>query len=322
MSRTKKVISTIVQGIGDVDFSMMPVGPHTIIIRDTIYMDDNLDASDDGFILMDNRTSPEDPFHLMMSIAVLCREGSFTANLDGKEYIVKENDFLMIKPGTIFQGMTFSTDVTCRLAVYAISIGGMIGTSQIPQTSTMAFVKLVVNSGNVVLLHLDKEVSDIYVSLYRIQRSAFMYVEQEYLTDAITNFMSSIATIIASFLKKSPQGSLYEEQLDRKKALFHQFIAEIHGNVYSERGVSFYAEKFFMSSKYFSGVITEVSGHNPTHWIKQAVVLEAKALLSSGKYTIQQVSDKMNFANPSFFCKYFKSVEHMSPGEFAKSIRK
>ena len=322
MSRTKKVSLPLARGIADVDFSMMPIGPHTIIINDTIYMDDNLDASDDAFVLVDKGYVNSEPFHLMMSMAVLCREGSLTVNLDGREYLIEANDYLMIKPGTLFQYMSLSTDVTCRLAVYAIGMTGMTSPVQIPQTSTLAFVKLMVNTGNVILLHLDQEVSDIYVSLYRTQRSAFMYVDKDYLVDSISNFMSSVATLIASFLKKTPDSSKYEEELDRKKSIFHKFMAEVHKSVYNERGVSYYAEKLFMTPKYFSGIITEASGHNPTYWIKQTVILEAKALLSSGNYTIQQVSAKMNFANPSFFCKYFKSVENISPGEFVKSIRK
>ena len=43
------------------------------------------------------------------------------------------------------------------------------------------------------------------------------------------------------------------------------------------------------------------------------VILEAKALLKSRKYTIQQISNMLNFANQSFFGKYFKDKVGCSP---------
>lgn len=43
------------------------------------------------------------------------------------------------------------------------------------------------------------------------------------------------------------------------------------------------------------------------------VMLDAKALLKSGKYTVQQVSDMLNFPNQSFFGTYFKKESGVSP---------
>ncbi|MDR1543003.1 MAG: helix-turn-helix domain-containing protein [Prevotellaceae bacterium] len=47
-------------------------------------------------------------------------------------------------------------------------------------------------------------------------------------------------------------------------------------------------------------------------------MLEAKALLKSTNMTIQQISDYLNFPSQSFFGKYFKRVEGISPREYKK----
>lgn len=39
-------------------------------------------------------------------------------------------------------------------------------------------------------------------------------------------------------------------------------------------------------------------------------------MLKSNKYTVQQVSDLLNFANASFFGKYFKAVVGCSPRKY------
>jgi len=51
----------------------------------------------------------------------------------------------------------------------------------------------------------------------------------------------------------------------------------------------------------------------PVEWIRDYVMLDAKALLKSGKYTVQQVSDMLNFPNQSFFGTYFKKESGISP---------
>lgn len=79
------------------------------------------------------------------------------------------------------------------------------------------------------------------------------------------------------------------------------------------------AGKLCISPKYLSHVVRSVSGRHPGDWIRDYVVLEAKALLKSGKYTVQQVSDSLNFPNQSFFGTYFKKATGVSPMAYKES---
>ena len=74
--------------------------------------------------------------------------------------------------------------------------------------------------------------------------------------------------------------------------------------------------KLCVTSKYLSQVVHKVSGRFAGDWITDFVILEAKALLKSRKYTVQQIADKLNFANQSFFGKYFKEKVGCSPTEY------
>lgn len=74
-----------------------------------------------------------------------------------------------------------------------------------------------------------------------------------------------------------------------------------------------------IAPKYLSHVVRSVSGRHPGDCIRDYVVLEAKALLKSGKYTVQQVSDSLNFPNQSFFGTYFKKATGVSPMAYKES---
>ena len=69
-------------------------------------------------------------------------------------------------------------------------------------------------------------------------------------------------------------------------------------------------------SKIFSSVIKRVSGKTAGKWIDDYVILEAKTLLRYSPMSIQEVAFYLNFANASFFGKYFKHHTGMSPSEY------
>ena len=93
----------------------------------------------------------------------------------------------------------------------------------------------------------------------------------------------------------------------------------VQENYMCERIIMYYADLLCITPKYLSQVIKSVTGRLAGEWISDYVILEAKALLKSNKYTVQQVCDMLNFANQSFFGKYFKRKTGMSPKIYINS---
>ena len=83
--------------------------------------------------------------------------------------------------------------------------------------------------------------------------------------------------------------------------------------------MKFCAEQLGWTPKHLSGVVKEVSGKTVGEWIDEFVILEAKALLNSSSMNIQEIADRLSFANQSFFGKYFKHYTGMSPKEYRKN---
>ena len=63
-------------------------------------------------------------------------------------------------------------------------------------------------------------------------------------------------------------------------------------------------------------MIRNVSGRSAAAWIDEFVILEAKNLLKYSTMSIQEVAYALNFANQSFFGKYFKHHTSMSPSAY------
>ena len=99
----------------------------------------------------------------------------------------------------------------------------------------------------------------------------------------------------------------------RQDEIVARFLQCVNENYREHRDVGFYAAQLRLSLKYMSHVIYEKTGRHPTKWIKDYVILEAKTMLRSGRYSIQQIADELHFPNQSFFGKYFKEAVGVSP---------
>ena len=105
----------------------------------------------------------------------------------------------------------------------------------------------------------------------------------------------------------------------RKEEIFKLFMKEVTENFKQERSVSFYASKLCLTPKHLSGVVKEVSGKTAGECIDGLVILESRALLKSTELSIQEIAEHLNFANQSFFGKYFKHFVGISPKKYRQS---
>ncbi len=110
-----------------------------------------------------------------------------------------------------------------------------------------------------------------------------------------------------------------EEPRSRRSNYVKDFMALVHKHHQTERSVTFYASKLFISPKYLSLIVKEATGRSAAQWIDEFVILEAKNLLRFSGKNVQQIAYELNFSNQSSFGKYYKHITGMSPTEYQKS---
>lgn len=105
----------------------------------------------------------------------------------------------------------------------------------------------------------------------------------------------------------------------RQETMFRKFLLLVSQQHLRQREIRYYASQLCVTPKYLSAVIRCVSGHSAAWWINQTVITHAKNLLKTNpELTIQQISDRLNFPNSSFFGQYFKRRVGMTPKEFRR----
>lgn len=101
-----------------------------------------------------------------------------------------------------------------------------------------------------------------------------------------------------------------------KDVLLFLFIQLLNQHCKKEHTVTFYARELCITPEYLTRIMKSLSGKTANQWISGALMREAEILLRNSDYTIQQVSDMLNFSDQSAFGKFFKKHRKMSPLSF------
>ena len=108
----------------------------------------------------------------------------------------------------------------------------------------------------------------------------------------------------------------------RGEEIFHKFKVLVSHNARRERKVSFYADQLCVSPHYLMSVIQRISGQSVMAWVEHAAMLQAKILLTTGNASLSSIAGEMNFPTTTAFCRWFKRIEGITPGEYTQEHNK
>lgn len=276
------------------------------------------------FILIDNFNEiPEQsnsemefvnhPVKLSFTVVMFCLKGRMQFQINLQRFELRDNDVLILQKGAIgeYEGMDEGT----QIAVIAFS--SEYFQTSLPLDATMSLQRHLYASP---IHHLTPEAMEESMTIYRLMKAKVAETDNPFRKGALLGYTQVLTYNSYKYLLRSESENQQSGQKSsRQQELYTQFIHEVQKNFTKERSISYYADVLCVTPKYLSQVIHNVSGRFASDWITDFVILEAKALLKSRQYTIQQVADMLNFSNQSFFGKYFKEKVGCSPSKYQKS---
>lgn len=96
----------------------------------------------------------------------------------------------------------------------------------------------------------------------------------------------------------------------------------IFSNITSIHHVTDYAALLNITPNHLNKTVKAVTGRSAARLINEAIVLEAKVLLSQTSFTISGVAAAVGFTDQSYFTRLFRKLEGSTPSEFRKMIEK
>ena len=277
---------------------------HKVVYNDFMLLDDNFDDEVfKGFSYIGS------PVKLMFLSLIICVKGKMRVRVNLKDMNIGPNDVLLINPGAIIDMVVCEGE--CRMAVIHIDVDKV---GHKPSVKIMLQLRSIINNESVVT-HLSDNALSQFVDSYKSLRRVISDEGMRFKDEVIIGSFQSLAAYWMNEI--AVENEMHKNvALSRNEQLFQGFIREVQKNYMVNREVSFYASKLCITPKYLGVVVAQVSGRRPLEWIRDYVILDAKAMLLSREYSIQQISQILHFPNPSFFSKYFREAVGCSPSKF------
>ena len=270
---------------------------------------DNVMSLGEDFILFDEIiiTSIFDyPFKIDVVTAIICEKGEMKGSMDLIPYHSTAPSMIILLPDQILQYEYISPDFQGMFIVMSKRFIDSLGIED--QFSTLVSVR------DNPCISLAPEEMKAMQTYYSMMYRAISVKEHPHRLEIAKNLTRAFFFGAGYFFHKISE----KKNKTKNEKLVDNFLRLVQLNYKKHRNIEFYADKLCITPKYMSSVIRQTSNKTAGDWIDDHVMLEAKALLKSTNNTIQQISDELNFADPSFFGKYFKRLAGVSPKEYRK----
>ena len=276
---------------------------------------EKVDYIDRDFVIFDDISQvplTHHPSRMNAMVIAICLKGSLKLGINLQEYQIIQNSLLLIFPEQIIQNLGSDDDFS---GLFIIISPHFMDRSFKSLKELIPFMLYAKDNPCIQLSNDEVHVIQEYHSfLWQKVKMNNNNYRREVTKGILFALFYDIYNIID---KRIPTEN--NCGMSRKEELFKMFMNEVADNYKKERSVSFYANKLCLTPKHLSGVVKEVSGKTAGEWIDRLVILEARAMLKTTEMSIQQIAEHLNFANQSFFGKYFKHYVGVSPKEYRRS---
>ena len=247
------------------------------------------------------------PYRLQEGRIAIITNGRARVLINLIEYIFRPNYISLIAPGSIIQIIETSQDFDAHMMAIEHNFLPVSGKEEF-------FAHFLQRKKNLLLPLTTTE---------QVQIENFITVmwdvlqEPVFRKEVIQHLLAGLLYNIEYIAKNKGQSE--SSPLTHQNDIFQRFISLVNTYSKTERNVSFYADKLFLTPRYLNTVIRQASQQTVMDWINQSIILEAKVLLKHSNRLVYQISDELNFPNPSFFSKFFKRMTGMTPQEYQKN---
>ena len=247
------------------------------------------------------------PYRLQEGRIAIITNGRARVLINLIEYIFRPNYISLIAPGSIIQIIETSQDFDAHMMAIEHNFLPVSGKEEF-------FAHFLQRKKNLLLPLTTTE---------QVQIENFITVmwdvlqEPVFRKEVIQHLLAGLLYNIEYIAKNKGQSE--SSPLTHQNDIFQRFISLVNTYSKTERNVSFYADKLCLTPRYLNTVIRQASQQTVMDWINQSIILEAKVLLKHSNRIVYQISDELNFPNPSFFSKFFKRMTGMTPQEYQKN---
>jgi AraC-like DNA-binding protein len=245
-------------------------------------------------------------YQFMGLILLFCKEGSMKIRVNGIDYFLKQHAILTILPEMIVEPQVCGEHF--KSIVFVMSYDFIEKFTILPQLISNTEVL------NSPLIYAEEQDNKI---IEEISQLILKYYDQPK-TITLNQMIQYLVFSLITAVSKSYESLTQKENLQRNRInnITDSFFELLNEYGYFQRNVSFYAEHLHLTPQHLSSLIKKRTGKSVKSWVGFAVINKAKEYLNNSSLSIKEISYKMEFADDSLFCRYFKRYIGQTPNEY------
>lgn len=164
---------------------------------------------------------------------------------------------------------------------------------------------------------------------WKMVRATFGEVDIRFVTTILERLMAECESernveIVRAYL------AAFLAEFDRRAAalttnsdeLSDRFVTMVFEASDRRASIGDYAQRLGVSAARLYRAVKRSTGKTPLAWIDEAVVSEAKALLSHTDLTVNEIASRVGILDPSYFSRFFRKQVGVPPVDFREMMKK
>jgi AraC-like DNA-binding protein len=248
-------------------------------------------------------------------LIVICTEGIAQFDYDGQQIRLHKDDLFLYMSHSVVTNFMSSLDFNCRQIWFSrgelwnINKYGEVSLSDLPYLKRHPIMHL--TDDDVKLL------DDYFQLLCRRMRdsSPVLY------SNIVRSLVSTMMLEILSMMRRQEPENTVTTGVHRQR-LANEFMRLVEQSDGRIRKVDDFANQLNITPKYLSMLLKETMNRRPSEMIHFYTLKAIEHRLRYTDMTMQEIANDLNFANASFFGKYFKEHAGMTPLDFRKKYHR
>ena len=249
------------------------------------------------------------PCKIMCGVYAFLIRGTARATIDITEREFKENDGLMLQPGSFLLIHEFSEDA---LVYYILFSAKFIEKNTFSNT-----ISMVPRNIPEVIIHLTDERAVVVKAMIDVLLKA-SNCQPSMLTPAkMVPVFNLLNAAYIEYATKNQQMPMQPQ--DRRTEIYHEYNNLVMKHYHEWHHVSQYADAMRLTLPHLCSTIKAVSGKTAGDMIIDAILTDAKAQLKITNLQVKEIALALGFDNVAFFNRFFKSHTGSTPKAYRQS---
>ena len=240
----------------------------------------------------------------------LITRGEAKTTLNLVERHLKAGSMVYLAPGSIINPVSFSDDFKISGIALFSDFTMPFASDKMPSAFNGQMCDMVLPTAD----------EDIIIVKHIMDALWHLVHQDNYPRPVASSLVAALMNLYNDIYKRSTEH--HAKAITREQTIFDRFIQLVNQHCKEQHQLAYYASRICLTERYLGTVIRQTSGVTAKEWIDRALITLIKIELIHTDKAVASISDELHFPNPSFFCKYFRRITGVTPGEYRSGRQK